>query len=267
MTTRGALEDAVGALALLDEPKRRRLYDFVVARHEPVGRDESAAASGMSRELAAFHLDRLVAAGMLETDYRRLGTRRGPGAGRPAKLYRRSNRELSVSFPPRDYGRAAGILADALRRFDRDSGTTGSAAVADVARARGEAAGLEARRNAGPRPSRKRLRTALIDLLRGAGYDPGVASGTGIIRLHNCPYDALAASHRDLTCGMNVAWAEGVIRGLGDAALSARLAPTEGHCCVAIQAADTGDEDRTRSPKATRLHGDTKRPPPSTREG
>src|SRR5213078_316592 len=103
-------EAAVGAIALLDEPRRRALYEYVTSRPEPVGRDEAATALGIGRELAAFHLDRLAAAGLLDVEYRRLGERRGPGAGRPAKLYRRSARELSVSLPARDYERLAQML-------------------------------------------------------------------------------------------------------------------------------------------------------------
>ncbi len=232
MTTRTAVQDPVGAIALLDEPRRRQLYEFVLGSREPVGRDESAAASGMSRELVAFHLDRLVAGGLLETEYRRLGGRRGPGAGRPAKLYRRTDHDVAVTFPTRDYERAADLLAGALEGLDRDTSRLGSTAVGDVAHARGEAAGVEVHRNAGRSPSRRRLRAALLDLLWRAGYEPEVAPDTGGICLRNCPYHALVVNHRDLACGMNVAWAKGLLEGLGGAHLEAQLAPPDGHCCV-----------------------------------
>ena len=229
MTKTAAIEDPVGAVALLDEPKRRQLYELVVGREEPVGRDEAASALSISRELAAFHLDRLVVAGLLETDYRRLGTRTGPGAGRPAKLYRRADREIALSFPPRGYARVAEDFAEAL---DRVEGKVGADAAADVARARGQADGLEARRSAGRRPSRSRLRAALLELLRNDGYEPEIQVRSGKFCLRNCPYHAIAASHRDLTCGTNLAWAEGVVDGLADAKLQAELAPAPGYCCV-----------------------------------
>lgn len=232
----GEIEDPVGAVALLDEPKRRRLYEFVTARSEPVGRDEAARALGIGRELAAFHLDRLAAAGLLDTEYRRLGGRTGPGAGRPAKLYRRSKRELNVSLPARDYERAAEVFAAALERLDDDGA---SLAVTDVARARGQESGRQARQKAGPRPGSTRLRGALIEALGEAGYQPeSVATDAGgTIRLDNCPYHALAATHRDLTCGMNLAWAEGLLDGLGNARLEAELAPEPGYCCVVFREA------------------------------
>lgn len=222
------LADPIEAVALLEEPNRRRLYDLVAASRGPVGRDEAATALDISRELAAFHLDRLAAAGLLETEYRRLGGRSGPGAGRPAKLYRRADRELTVSIPPRHYDLAADLMASALERLPAMAGAT---ALSSVAHDRGTAVGADARRKAGSRPGRRRLFGALVDVLRGAGYEPEMDLADGTLCLGNCPYDALASDHRELTCGMNLAWAEGVVDGLG-APASVELAPDPDRCCV-----------------------------------
>src|SRR4051794_4572067 len=100
------------AIALLDEPVRRRLYEWVVAQARAVGREEAARSVGVSRPLAAFHLDRLAEAGMLEASYLRLTGRTGPGAGRPARVYRRAARDIAISFPPRHYELAADMFAD-----------------------------------------------------------------------------------------------------------------------------------------------------------
>ncbi len=224
--------DPVEAVALLEELNRRRLYELVTVNREALSRDQAAAALGISRELAAFHLERLLRAGLLEAEYRRRGPRTGPGAGRPSKLYRRSSRELSVSFPQRHYDVAAELLATALDRFDAPSSAE---VVAAVAREQGAHAGLEARQGAGPRPGRRRLRTALLDLLRGSGYAPEVDSASGAVCLRNCPYHRLAESHRTLTCGMNLAWADGVADALGDSGLRPELDPKPGSCCVVFQ--------------------------------
>jgi predicted ArsR family transcriptional regulator len=236
-------DQAVNAIALLDEPKRRRLYEYVTSRPEAVGRDEAASALGFGRELAAFHLDRLAAAGLLDVEYRRLGERRGPGAGRPAKLYRRSAREVSVSLPARNYERLARMLAEAI---EADPDAEARAAAADLARARGEREGADARGKAGARPGATQLRAGLIEILGEDGYEPAT-DPAGAIRLQNCPYHALSATHRDLTCGMNLAWAEGVLEGLagdaggagGGAHLEAELAPEPGYCCVLFKDAET----------------------------
>ena len=109
-------------LALLDEPVRRKLYLHVAETGEEVSRDQAARATKVSRALAAFHLDRLVEAGLLETTFRRLTGRTGPGAGRPAKLYRRASVQLDVSVPERRYEMAAHILARALAALPPDEG-------------------------------------------------------------------------------------------------------------------------------------------------
>jgi predicted ArsR family transcriptional regulator len=239
--------DPVSAVALLDEPTRRRLYELVAAADEPVGRDQAATTIGISRELAAFHLDRLAAAGLLETVFRRLGMRRGPGAGRPAKLYRRADLDISITLPPRDYRRAATILEDAIAGVN-DSIVTG--AIVASARATGQAAGAAARTTTGARGGKARRRQALVDLLRDGGYEPATDPSTGSVRLRNCPYHDLAQRHRDVTCGMNLAWADGVVAGLGLAGVEAILAPEPGTCCVVF--ADATDEPGARQSRACR---------------
>ena len=105
--------DAVGAVASLGEPTRRALYEYVVGARDWVARDTAADAVGLERGTAAHHLDRLAADGLLDVDYQRRSGRRGPGAGRPAKLYRRARRDIDVSLPPRAYELAGRLLAEA----------------------------------------------------------------------------------------------------------------------------------------------------------
>ena len=107
-------QEAVAALSALDDPTRRGLYDYVCAQGRPVGRDEAATAVGIARTLAAYHLDKLAAEGLLTVTYERRSGRTGPGAGRPAKLYRRAASEHAVTVPPRQYELAAELLAAAV---------------------------------------------------------------------------------------------------------------------------------------------------------
>ena len=221
--------DDIGAVALLDEPPRRAVYDWVVAQHRPVSRDEVAGATGLSRGLAAFHLDRLAAGGLLETEFRRLTGRTGPGAGRPAKLYRRADRDIAVSFPRRGYDVAAGLLAEALEDLADQRPPD---ALRAAAHRLGEDVGRSARDAAGPRPSRAQRRAALVETLDARGYEPVDQDGT--LRLGNCPFHALVDTHRDLVCGMNLALAEGILDGLGEQRASARPDRQPGLCCVAF---------------------------------
>ena len=220
----------IEAVALLEEPARKALYDAVVDASHPLGRDEAAEVAGVSRALAAFHLDKLVAAGLLEVEFRRLSGRTGPGAGRPSKLYRRGSRDVGVSLPDRHYEVPAEILAMAIEQLAEP--TPGEAA-RSVARDLGRGIGAAARERSGPRPSQRRLGVALEETLDERGYEPTTTSG-GEIRFRNCPFHALAERHRDLVCGMNLALAEGILEGLGDRRASARLDPQPGQCCVAI---------------------------------
>ena len=222
----------IEAVALLDEPARMALYDAVLEASRPLSRDEAASAAGISRALAAFHLDKLVGAGLLDVEYRRLSGRTGPGAGRPSKLYRRGAREMGVSLPDRHYEVPAELLATTLERL---SGPTPRDALWSAAHDLGEGIGSAARRGSGPRPSRRRLRAALQETLEARGYEPAEMP-SGEVQLRNCPFDALVEDHRELVCHMNLALADGILDGLGDDRLSARPDPQPGQCCVAISA-------------------------------
>lgn len=222
----------IQAAALLAEPVRHSLYQWVVGAGRAVGRDEAAAAVDVSRALAAFHLDRLVREGLLVAEFRRLSGRSGPGAGRPAKLYRRGTREVVVSLPDRRYEVAAHLFAQAIEQLDEP-------VALDTLRARsraaGRVAGSAARTHAGKGPSKKRLQAALLEALAERGYQPREAAGE--IRLGNCPFRTLVDAHRELVCAANLALVEGLMGALGERQMAVRLDPQLDQCCVAIRRA------------------------------
>ncbi|MGP3776975.1 helix-turn-helix transcriptional regulator [Streptomyces sp. SDT5-1] len=202
-------DSAFAALGALSEPVRRHLYRYVAAQPDDVGRDAAAEAVGVSRSLAAFHLDKLVEAGLLTASSRRLSGRTGPGAGRPAKVYRRAEEEHSVSLPPRSYDTAAGLLASLVENagLDRE--------LQDAARAAGSA-GADAGAD------------DLVEVLAARGYQPYWDEGT--LRLRNCPFHALAEEFPALICGMNLALLEGV----ASDAWAPAMDPCPGGCCVSL---------------------------------
>ncbi|MES9540065.1 MULTISPECIES: transcriptional regulator [unclassified Actinomadura] len=207
------MED-IDAIALLQDPLRRRLYEFVAAQGRDVGRGEAAEAVGVARTLAAFHLDKLVDAGLLEAASRRLTGRSGPGAGRPAKVYRRSAAERDVSVPARDYRTAAGLLAEAAETAGLDM------ELQDAARRKGRAL----RGGSGPCGGLDDLAKTLVD----RGYEP-VVDGE-VLRMRNCPFHAVAEQFPPLVCGMNLALLEGLVEG---SPVRVRMDPRPGWCCVA----------------------------------
>lgn len=234
-------EERIAGVASLAEPQRRALYQFVVNRGDAVSKVEAAAAIGVARSVAAFHLDRLVADGLLTTEFRRLTGRQGRGAGRPAKLYRRAEGEVSVSLPARQYDLAAGLLAAAVAEATQ-SDTPVANALTRVATERGRALGKRAREGAGTRPSRRALLDAALGVLDEQGYEPH-QHGDEIV-LANCPFHALVDEQRDLVCGMNRDLLCGMADGVGDDVLAARLAPSEGSCCVRLDALQRASKER-----------------------
>lgn len=223
------LERQLGGLALLTDPVRRAIYRHVASSGREVSRDEAARAAGVSRSVASFHLDRLAEEGLLEASFRRISGRAGPGAGRPSKLYRRSDRQLEVSLPPRRYELAARLLAEAV---DRSPASQARGVLAESARERGHRLGVEARERAGARPSRRRLLAELAAALVAQGYDPELAGSE--LRLRNCPFHALVGEHTQLVCGMNLDLLAGLVAGLAVPGVESVLAPRPGLCCVCL---------------------------------
>jgi predicted ArsR family transcriptional regulator len=223
------------AVSSLEDPARARLYQVVSDSSAPVGRDEAAAAAGIGRPLAAYHLDKLVDLGLLTATYQRPASRGGPGAGRPAKLYAPSGREFAVTVPPREYELAARLLAAAV---EADRGGPAWTALREAARRFGAELGRHCRAEASGQGD---PRGAVQSVLRSHGFEPW-QDENGSVRLRNCPFRSLAQQHPDMVCGMNLALMLGLTEGLGAAGLTARLAPEPGRCCAVIEAGQTGEK-------------------------
>lgn len=235
------LNPQLAALAALADPVRRRLYEAVAASSEPVNRDHAARSAGVSRALAAFHLEKLVEAGLLEASFRRLTGRSGPGAGRPSKLYVRAAQQVDVSLPARRYEWAAQMLAGALSQVSseesqdalrRSAHAHGTSIGREQRGAISAAAGSDSVAAGAPGPARE------LDIaqrtLSSCGFEP-VLSPAGEVLLRNCPFDRLRDGCRELICGMNQSLIEGVLEGLGTREVTAALEPRPGHCCVVLR--------------------------------
>ena len=235
-----SLERQIATIASLHDPTRRALYRYVSSRRRDVGRDEAARAVRISRALAAFHLDKLVGHGLLETSYRRLTGRRGPGAGRPAKLYRRSDLELDVTLPARRYELAGRVLARALTAAPPTARRALLGAAREAGRAlvrNGGGGGGDGGDGGGPR-----RRNELSRVLTECGYAPTPVRRDGEIRLQNCPFGALAAVCQPLICEMNLALLRGMLAGLNARGVRATFWPSgegrsrePGSCCVLLR--------------------------------
>ncbi len=230
------LETRIGAIAALDQPLRRDVYRLLAGLNRWVTRDETADTLGVPRSVAAFHLDKLADAGLVDVMFERTSGRTGPGAGRPSKLYRRGSSEVAVSMPERRYDLAGSLLAAAVVEAER-TGKPVAKCLAASARAAGRVIGAEVLDASGPMRKREDRRNAVMDVLTRHGYEP-VLGKRGEIALVNCPFHRLAEEHRSLVCGMNLDFLAGLLDGMGPADyVSARLEPEPGYCCVRIKTA------------------------------
>ncbi|HWL35647.1 MAG TPA: helix-turn-helix domain-containing protein [Frankiaceae bacterium] len=216
---------------VFDDATRRRVYDAVVSRRGPTSRDQVAEDVGISRTLAAFHLDKLSDRGLLTVSYARLTGRQGPGAGRPAKLYERSDLEIDASLPERRYDLAGQILAAAVAATPR--GGSAKDAAMRIAHERGVEAGA-AHEGRKPRGARGTL-TAACEVAAGLGYEPEATADE--VTLLNCPFHAVMTTAPDLVCAMNTALLDGVVAGVRGSGVVAELDPAEGRCCVVLRRA------------------------------
>lgn len=216
---------------VLEDPQRRAIFQFVRAMREPVTRDEVAAHAGVSRSLAAFHLERLLDAALVTADYARPPGRTGPGAGRPSKRYRAADTEITIEIPPRRYALAGRIMADAIQQ----SGDNESASDA-VSRLASEE---------GRRLGRALAPTSVDACLVALGFEPTIEP-SGEILLANCPFHALAEVARVLVCTMNHSLVGGILDGLDADEFDCRLAPGDGRCCVVLEPHARDDTDTRR---------------------
>jgi predicted ArsR family transcriptional regulator len=223
-------ETQISAVAALDEPTRRQLYDYVVHQAEPVSRDDAAAALELPRTTAAFHLDRLVGEKLLDVVYRRRTGRTGPGAGRPAKLYRRSDEQVSVSLPQRRYELAGRLLSSALIHAERSGDSP-----REILDQRAYQLGRQLGEAAHGATDDGDTREAALRMLETHGFEPRLDGAS--VTLANCPFHALAQEYTELVCGMNLSLLDGLLDGLGSTGLTARLDPTPPFCCVRLDPA------------------------------
>ena len=200
----------MSAVGSLTDPTRAAIYELVVRADRPISRDDAAEAVGIARQTAAYHLDKLAEEGLVDVEFIRLTGRTGPGAGRPAKTYVRSEREYDVSIPPRRYMLAAQILLEAIR--------SGEVAAGPI---------LKAARRVGNEMGAQGLDQALAEM----GYEPTVEHDE--VRFRNCPFHALTKQDLETTCNLNLALVEGIVDASGDER-QACLGPEEGYCCVRL---------------------------------
>lgn len=223
------LDRRIGQLTILRDRLRRSMYLFARKHPSGVRRDEVAGELGISRRLAAFHLDKLAEEGLLDFHYARPPGRSGPGAGRPAKVYRPVDPEVEVSLPERRYDIMGQVLAESVAGSDEQMRHA-----MNVAYQAGLKIGHRIKREERLRPpGAERATSVMSEVLEGYGFEPSRSDDE--LSLLNCPFHAMAQHHPELVCGMNQRFLEGILQGLGTQSLDAVLQPTSGQCCVRLR--------------------------------
>lgn len=212
-----SLSTSITAVAALEDDLRGSMYFYIRRARRPVTRDEAAASVGISRKLAAFHLDKLVDVGLLRADYEPVGGVRR--VGRAPKVYRPTDLEIRVAIPARSGDLLSEILLDAVLGERDDERATDSA--------------VRAARTAGARlaPGEATDLAVAERLLTEQGFEPYLA-GEGCLRMRNCPFRPLASRAPDLVCGLNHAFLTGFTEGS-----DLHPVPTSrpGDCCVELR--------------------------------
>jgi predicted ArsR family transcriptional regulator len=201
-------ERTIGDLAAsLGDPTRRGIYITARQSAGPVTAGEIARAFGIHPNVARHHLDRLVEDGYLEVVPRDAEGRPG-GAGRPAKGYAPTDKEILVSYPARRYDLLAELLVRVLERVAPDD-------AADAAEQVGREYGRELAAQVGM-PEEEGFADAVravISAMAGVGFDISADDEQRLLTSH-CPFGTAAANHPEVVCRID----QGIVRGLLDAA-------------------------------------------------
>lgn len=224
--------ESLRALGALQDPSRRALYELIRVADAPVTREDAAAAVGLSRKLAAFHLEKLIEVGLLVAEFERGA--RPPALGRPPKTYRASGRSVSVSVPERRLEDLGTMLLDAVATARPDETPTDAALRVGYETGEQIGAALRSKGKLGRIGAERALN--LVDVaLRERGYEPERPSSK-CLRLRNCPFVPLAQQATQVVCALNQRFVAGILDGLQATALEAVLAPSATRCCVEVRA-------------------------------
>nr|WP_028923264.1 helix-turn-helix domain-containing protein [Pseudonocardia acaciae] len=223
-------DPSVRAVAALDDELRRRMYAFIRGSATPVTREQVGAAVGISRKLAAFHLDKLVEVGLLRAEDAPMGGI--ARVGRRPKVYQPTDLDVRVAIPARQHDELAEILIDAV--LTQAAGEHAWHTTLRVAHQRGHDLGTATLERTRPGRLGADRALALADTaLRQWGFEP-TRPAPSRIRLRNCPFHPLTAKSPELVCGINHAFLSGFLAGLHASGVEAVLDPAAGECCVEL---------------------------------
>jgi predicted ArsR family transcriptional regulator len=192
----------------LGDPTRRSIYLTVRASDHPVTAAEVALQFSIHANVARHHLDRLADEGYLAVTRRRPEGKNGPGAGRPAKCYTSTDKEIELQFPARRHDLLADLLIRVVQRLEPERAAE---LAAEVGREYGlELAGtLDVPDKAGFGAVLAIVRQAMVDV----GFAVDANAGNRQLLMSHCPFGRTAFDHPEVVCSLD----RGIVNGLMEA--------------------------------------------------
>jgi len=191
----------------LGDPTRRSIYLMVRESVEPMTAAHIAAAFDIHANVARHHLDRLADEGYLEVTRRRPEGQNGPGAGRPAKCYTSTDKEIELQFPSRRYDLLADLLIRVVRRLEPERA---SEIAAQVGHEYGvELAGTLELPEAGFDSVLAAVQQAMVNV----GFAVDTNPTNRQLLMSHCPFGRTAFDHPEVVCALD----RGIVNGLMEA--------------------------------------------------
>jgi predicted ArsR family transcriptional regulator len=218
-------DQQVGDLAsTLGDATRRGIYISVREAAEPVTASAVATLFDIHANVARHHLDRLVADGYLQVTHRRRSGKRGPGAGRPAKHYETTAKEISVQFPARRYDLLAELLVRVVEKLSPEAAASVAEQVGyEYGRELAAEIGMPA--DAGFEPAVHAVARAMM----GVGFGTEANAGERRLVTRFCPFGDTATAHPEIVCKID----QGIVRGLLSATHTAGIPVVTPHATAA----------------------------------
>lgn len=189
----------------LGDATRRGIYVSIRESPDPMTTTEVADLFDIHPNVARHHLHRLVEDGFLNVTEKRPEGRKGPGAGRPAKHYTASAKEVQLQFPARRYDLLSELLVRVIQRLGPDEA---SAAAEEVGREYGRelAAEIGLPEDSGFRAAARAVARAMI----GMGFDTEANTDDHMLVTSFCPFGTTAVNHPEIVCKLD----QGIVKGL-----------------------------------------------------
>lgn len=216
------------------DPTRRDIYLRTHENPEGVTASEIAGLTGLHSNVARHHLDKLVAGGYLETSQRQ-----STGAGRPAKVYRATDRGLNLNFSVGHDDILVTLLGKALARLSDEEATQ---LATEVGQEYGRKMAHDMVAADGRAELQQSFQTALhtvADALSSHGFAAHAQQNGAELRIvsSHCPFGDVAIEH-PVICAVDRGMVQGLLGALygqTEVSLVASVAHGDDECVTDVQ--------------------------------